>query len=237
MSPIWKPSILIFNKESLTFTGILDCYYVEYQNYRIYARQLSISFPSPPITTASNSGDLFQPEAGTPEQPSVLERIAAPVANSLYDHLWSASSPKPSLSPSPSKDHRTESSHPALDRAIQTLQGNYRELQHACRSELSQTRIAVERRMDDLAEAMHNDMRRLRDDALSEAATNHSDVFRCTTTLGHVQDRLARLESAFNSLQDTLRSLHPAFANALSGSQNQLQQQPRNHSPIAVPPP
>lgn len=91
--------------------------------------------------------------------------------------------------------------------------------------------------MDDLAEAMHNDMRRLRDDALSEAATNHSDVFRCATTLGHVQDRLARLESAFNSLQDTLRSLHPAFANALSGSQNQLQQQPRNHSPIAVPPP
>lgn len=198
---------------------------------------MPINFPSPPTMSASNSGDLFQREADTPPPTSTLERIAVPVANSLYDHLWSATSPKPTQSLSPSKEHPPESSHPALDRAIQTLQGNYRELQHASRSELSQTRIAVERRMDDLAEAMHNDMRRLREETLSEAATNHSDVFRCATTLGHVQDRLSRLESAFNSLQDTLRSLHPAFANALSGPQTQLQQQPLNHSPINYPTP
>jgi hypothetical protein len=187
--------------------------------------------------SASNSGDLFQLEADAPSPTSTLERIAVPVANSLYDHLWSATSPNPAQSPSPSKEHLPESSHPALDRALQTLQGNYRELQHASRSELSQTRIAVERRMDDLAEAMHNDMRRLREDTLSDAATNHSDIFRCATTLGHVQDRLARLESAVNSLQDTLSSLHPAFANTLSGSQTQLQQQPLHHSPINYPTP
>jgi hypothetical protein len=187
--------------------------------------------------SASNSGDLFQLEVDTPPPPSILERIAAPVAHSLYDHLWSATSPNPAQSPSPSKEHLPESSHPALDRALQTLQGNYRELQNASRSELSQTRFAVERRMDDLAEAMHNDMRRLREDTLSEAATNHSDVFRCATTLSHVQDRLSRLESAFNSLQDTLRSLHPAFANALSNSPTQLQQQPQNHSPVTHPTP
>ena len=198
---------------------------------------MPICFPSPPNMSASNSGDLFQLEADAPSPTSTLERIAVPVANSLYDHLWSATSPNPAQSPSPSKEHLPESSHPALDRAIQTLQGNYRELQHASRSELSQTRIAVERRMDDLAEAMHNDMRRLREDTLSEAATNHSDVFRCATTLSHVQDRLSRLESAFNSLQDTLRSMHPAFASALSSSPTQLQQQPLNHSPVTHPTP
>jgi hypothetical protein len=198
---------------------------------------MPICFPSPPTMSASNSGDLFQLEADAPSPTSTLERIAVPVANSLYDHLWSATSPNPAQSPSPSKEHLPESSHPALDRALQTLQGNYRELQHASRSELSQTRIAVERRMDDLAEAMHNDMRRLREDTLSDAATNHSDIFRCATTLGHVQDRLARLESAVNSLQDTLSSLHPAFANTLSGSQTQLQQQPLHHSPINYPTP
>ena len=204
---------------------------------------MPINFPSPATLSAPNSGDLFQPEADSPPPPSVLERIAVPVAHSLYDHLWAAPSERlthaspqtPALSPTPPKEHAPQASHPALDRAIQTLQGNYRELQHASRSELSQTRIAVERRMDDLAEAMHNDMRRLREDALSEAASNHSDVFRCATTLSHVQDRLSRLESAFNSLQDTLRSMHPAFASTLSGSPTQLQQQPLNHSPVTHP--
>ena len=143
---------------------------------------MPINFPSPSTLSAPNSGDLFQPEADSPPPPSVLERIAVPVAHSLYDHLWAAPSErlthaspqKPALSPPPPEEHAPQASHPALDRAIQTLQGNYRELQHASRSELSQTRIAVERRMDDLAEAMHNDMRRLRDQYVADVPTRRS---------------------------------------------------------------
>lgn len=206
---------------------------------------MPINFPSPPSMSAPNSGDLFQLEGDTPSQPSILEHIAVPATNSLYDHLWSppsehlthASPQNSAQSPIPPKTHAPQASHSALERAIQTLQGNYRELQHASRSELSQTRIAVERRMDDLAEAMHNDMRRLREETLSETTANHSDVFRCATTISHIQDRLSRLEIAFNSLQDTLRSLHPAFATALSDSPTQPQQQPLNHSPVTHPTP
>lgn len=208
---------------------------------------MPINFPSPPTANAHSSGYLSQPEPRpviTPDSDfqsaaTLLDRLTAPFSNMPYDHLWA--SPSDRLTPAfssiaaqntpPVTENPLNQSHPAIDRAIQTLQGNYRELQHANRCELSQTRIAVERRMDDLAEAMHNDMRRLRDEALSEAATNHSDVFRCATMLGHVQDRLARLENAFNSLQDTLRSMHPAFASALPASQSEL------HTPTSVNPP
>lgn len=199
---------------------------------------MPIHFPSAPTLNTAISGDLFQIEATSPVSPSPAESLSGLGAYSHFAPLWSSPSERlTDTLPNPTKEHVPCASQSALECAVQTLQGNYRELKHSSRSELSHTRIAVERRMDELAEAMHSDMRRLRDDALSEAATNHSDVFRCATTLSHIQDRLSRLEIAFNSLQDALRSLHPAFANALSNSPTQAQQQPLNHSPVTHPTP
>lgn len=97
----------------------------------------------------------------------------------------------------------------ALQRSAQDLLGHFRELQHATRSELNQTRTAVEQRLDELAAALHTDMRRVRSETRSETETLHKDLFHSATTLSHVQDRLSRLETAFNALLQNLSALEP----------------------------
>lgn len=97
----------------------------------------------------------------------------------------------------------------ALQRSAQDLLGHFRELQHATRSELNQTRTAVEQRLDELAAALHTDMRRVSNETRSETETLHKDLFHSATTLSHVQDRLSRLETAFNTLLQKLSALEP----------------------------
>lgn len=97
----------------------------------------------------------------------------------------------------------------ALQRSVQDLLGHFRELQHATRSELNQTRTAVEQRLDELASALHTDMRRVRSETRSETETLHKDLFHSATTLSHVQDRLSRLETAFHTLLQKFSTLEP----------------------------
>jgi len=164
---------------------------------------MSIAFPSLPSADAISS--VSPAQVATPLSAALEQGIRQDqLSDSIHRQL-------PPLTPS-SEAKMPEPDRASVQRSVQDLMGHFRELQHATRSEISQTRSAVEQRLDDLAAALHTDMRRVRSEAHSEVETLGKDLFHCATALSHVQDRLTRLELAFNALAAQLQALETPSA-------------------------
>lgn len=157
---------------------------------------MSIAFPTLPSADAIRS--ISTTQVATPLSAALEQGILQDLRSEGINRQL------PPLAPSP-EAKMPEPDRASVQRSVQDLMGHFRELQHATRSEISQTRAAVEHRLDDLAAALHTDMRRVRSEAHSEVETLGKDLFHCATALSHVQDRLTRLELAFNALAAQLQ--------------------------------
>lgn len=161
---------------------------------------MPIAFPS---LSAVNAFTPVTPTQVATPLSVALEHSIQQEREAAKTHLTTPLSQRPALTINEVPERAT------LQRSAQDLLGHFRELQHATRSELNQTRTAVEQRLDELAAALHTDMRRVSNETRSETETLHKDLFHSATTLSHVQDRLSRLETAFNALLQNLSALEP----------------------------
>gem|GEM_PF-5206851 len=168
---------------------------------------MSIAFPSLPSANAFSAVTSLQ----------VATPLSEALDHSIRQELGSAHERRVQTLPSylPLPTPRTEPpDRAAHQRSVQDLLGHFRELQQATRSEISQTRTAFEHRLDEMAAALHTDMRRVHNETRHETETLHKDLFHSATTLSHVQDRLSRLEAAFDTLLQKLSIQDAAIATA-----------------------
>jgi len=149
-------------------------------------------------------------ETGTPSipqqspLPADLSAFAHVLLAALKNHLSNPTSTSggPPPLPQPSSPSPLPS---ALAANMRELQAEFREARRANQGEIERQRKAVEKRLDDLAGAMHSDMRRLNDRLGAEMTTTSSDVFRTAMTVSALQDRVQHLETALLTMAPVLQ--------------------------------
>ena len=154
-----------------------------------------------------------------------VESLAAELADALEAHLQRQKravdvAPVPVLSAPPAR------MHPEAE-----WRGAFSELRLANASELSRTRHLLERRLDDMAQALHSDMRRLREECRAEWEICGRDVFRSATALSQAQDRIQRLEATVATLQKEMQAVFQHAGKDLPESGAELD---RLHSPLTA---
>lgn len=149
-----------------------------------------------PTTQSERPFVPSMPVTSAPRPPA--ESLAAQLASALEAHLQREQQESETFPP------RTLSMPLAKVAVESEWRGALQEVRHANTAELSRTRHLVEGRMEDMAQALHSDMRRLREECRAEWETQSRDVFRAATALSQAQDRLQRLEATVAVLQNQI---------------------------------
>lgn len=176
----------------------------------VFPDRSDASVSSFPGEFASALNDAVVAEGGSADAPVLqrlegrpvpVEAVAARLGSALEAHLRGAAAKSSTQEP------RQPSTPSAWTEPSFAWRGHFQELRQATSGELSRTRHLLEERLDELAQALHSDMRRVREECRAEWEINSSDVFRIATALSHLQDKLMRLESGFSLLHQQVLSL------------------------------